>query len=355
MGEEVDQQEFSREDRTRYREKVRRCLDVFARMLRESAFDADYPMTGLEIELNLVDDAGDPALKNAEALEAIADPDFVTELGQFNLEINVAPKQLKDRGFSAFEDGVRASLNAAEAKANQVGAHMVMIGILPTLSAGHMSPDSLSPNPRYRLLSDQILRARGEDIRIQIQGAESLQTTVDTIVPEAACTSTQLHVQVSPERFAAYWNASQAISGIQLALGATSRTVPAAPSGMVRVDAALWNFPSRYCGDLRTRSPSGFPPNANGTSRAAHATAPAVRANNAAATFFMPPQRHPDRPGRRPPGSGRPGGRCRKPGRGRSAIPAWCRRKPARRCRCRGRSRGSPGFPGRRRSNGPGR
>ena len=51
MGEEVDQQEFSREDRTRYREKVRRCLDVFARMLRESAFDADYPMTGLEIEL----------------------------------------------------------------------------------------------------------------------------------------------------------------------------------------------------------------------------------------------------------------------------------------------------------------
>ena len=95
MGEEVAQQEFSREDRTRYREKVRRCLDVFARMLRESRFDADYPMTGLEIELNLVDDDGDPALKNIEALGAIADPDFQTELGQFNLEINVPPKQLQ--------------------------------------------------------------------------------------------------------------------------------------------------------------------------------------------------------------------------------------------------------------------
>ena len=81
MGEEVAQQEFTREDRTRYREKVRRCLDVFARMLRESRFDADAPMTGLEIELNLVDDLGDPALKNTEALEAIADPDFQTELG----------------------------------------------------------------------------------------------------------------------------------------------------------------------------------------------------------------------------------------------------------------------------------
>jgi hypothetical protein len=222
MGEEVAQQEFTREDRTRYREKVRRCLDVFARMLRESRFDSDSPMTGLEIELNLVDELGDPALKNTEALEAIADPDFQTELGQFNLEINVPPKQLKDRGFTDFEDGVRASLNDAETKAAKVGAHLVMIGILPTLSTGHMSPESLTPNPRYQLLSDQILAARGEDIVIDIGGPERLRTTSDSIVPEAACTSTQLHIQVSPEEFPAYWNASQAIAGVQLALGANS-------------------------------------------------------------------------------------------------------------------------------------
>src|SRR4051812_47995175 len=222
MGEEVAQQEFTREDRTRYREKVRRCLDVFARMLRESRFDADAPMTGLEIELNLVDEVGDPALKSTEALAAIADEDFQTELGQFNLEINVPPKQLKDRGFSAFEDGVRHSLNDAETKASAVGAHLVMIGILPTLAAGHMSPDSLTPNPRYRLLSDQILSARGEDIVLDIAGPERLRTTTDSIVPEAACTSTQLHTQVSPEDFPAYWNASQAVASVQLAIGANS-------------------------------------------------------------------------------------------------------------------------------------
>jgi gamma-glutamyl:cysteine ligase YbdK (ATP-grasp superfamily) len=222
MGEEVAQQEFTREDRTRYREKVRRCLDVLARMLRESRFDADAPMTGMEIELNLVDELGDPALKNSEALEAIADPDFQTELGQFNLEINVPPKQLKDRGFAEFEEGVRASLNDAETKASKVGAHMVMIGILPTLFAEHMTPASLTPNPRYQLLSDQILAARGEDIVIDITGPERLSTTTDSIVPEAACTSTQLHIQVSPEDFAAYWNASQAVAGVQLALGANS-------------------------------------------------------------------------------------------------------------------------------------
>ena len=59
MGEEVEQQEFTRADRTRHREKVRRNLDVFARMLREAAFDTDDPMTGLEVELNLVDEAGE--------------------------------------------------------------------------------------------------------------------------------------------------------------------------------------------------------------------------------------------------------------------------------------------------------
>ncbi|MGA8846138.1 MAG: glutamate--cysteine ligase [Nocardioides sp.] len=225
MGEEVDLQEFTPSDRTRHREKVRRCLDVFARMLREAAFDTDDPMTGLEVELNLVDGFGDPALKNAEVLAAIADPDFQTELGQFNIEINVPPAKLRERGLERFEDNLRRSLNDAEAKAAQVGAHLVMIGILPTLAEGHMGVQSISGNPRYRLLSEQILHARGEDLVIEITGSasgERLGTTSDSIVPEAACTSTQLHVQTSPDMFGAYWNASQAISAIQLAVGANS-------------------------------------------------------------------------------------------------------------------------------------
>src|SRR5215218_9005293 len=143
MGEDVDAQEFSRADRTRYREKVHRCLDVFERMLSEELFHTDDPMTGLEVELNLVDDAGDPALKNAEVLEAIADPAFQTELGQFNIEINLAPAKLREGGLTTFEDSLRRSLNDAEAKSAEVGAHLVMIGILPTLAEGHLSPSHM--------------------------------------------------------------------------------------------------------------------------------------------------------------------------------------------------------------------
>src|SRR5688500_5411035 len=177
MGEEVEQQEFTRADRTHHREKVRRNLDVFARMLREARFDTDDPMTGLEVELNLVDDQGDPALKNSEVLEAIAKPDFQTELGQFNIEINIPPATLREGGLTTFEESLRRSLNDAETAASEAGAQQVMIGILPTLAEGHMSQASLSPNPRYKLLSEQILDARGEDITINISGRDRLSTT----------------------------------------------------------------------------------------------------------------------------------------------------------------------------------
>ena len=51
-------------------------------------------MTGLEIEFNLIDAQHDPAMQNADVLTAIANPDFQTELGQFNIEINVRPREL---------------------------------------------------------------------------------------------------------------------------------------------------------------------------------------------------------------------------------------------------------------------
>src|SRR6478735_9206792 len=222
MGAEVDATQFSRDDRKRHREKVRRGLDAFARMLTASHFDFERPMSGLEIELNLVDGEMEPAMRNAEVLAAIADPMFQTELGRFNVEINVAPRRLADGGFASFEESVRRALNAADDKAEAIGTHLAMVGILPTLMPEHVQLDSLSENPRYSLLDQQIFAARGEDLEIIIDGTERLQMISDTIMPEAACTSTQVHLQVSPDDFAGYWNAAQAIAGIQVAVGANS-------------------------------------------------------------------------------------------------------------------------------------
>ena len=107
MGRDVEEGAFSREDRIRYRQKVRRCLDVFALMLDDFGFDADRPMTGLEIELNLIDAAAEPAMRNEEILADIADPLFQTELGQFNLELNAAPRLIEGGGFADYEHDLR--------------------------------------------------------------------------------------------------------------------------------------------------------------------------------------------------------------------------------------------------------
>ena len=222
MGKDVVATQFSREDRTRYRQKVRSCLDVFERMLAQSQFDFERPLTGVEIELNLVDESGDPALRNAAVLDAVSHADFQTELGQFNVEINVQPRLLSGESAVELEQSIRDTLNHAEGKANTTGSHMVMVGILPTLTERELHGDSLSANPRYALLNEQIFAARGEDLQIAIDGVQRLATTADTIAPEAACTSVQFHLQVSPSAFPRYWNAAQAIAGVQVALGANA-------------------------------------------------------------------------------------------------------------------------------------
>ncbi|MFE7774916.1 glutamate--cysteine ligase [Streptomyces sp. NPDC057445] len=222
MGRDVPARVFTRDDRSRYRNKMQQCLDAFAQMLREDRFESERPQVGLEIELNLVDGAGEPTMRNTDVLEAIADPAWASELGRFNLEINIPPRELTAGGPDAWEKEIRDALNHAEERAAAVGAHLVMVGILPTLRQQDVGEAALSENPRYRLLNEQVFAARGEDLKITVDGVDQLRTYADTITPEAACTSTQFHLQVAPDEFAGYWNAAQAIAGVQVALAANS-------------------------------------------------------------------------------------------------------------------------------------
>jgi gamma-glutamyl:cysteine ligase YbdK (ATP-grasp superfamily) len=222
MGRDIQPIKISGEDRRIYRDRVWRSLEVLAKMLQEHMFEANPAQVGLEIELNLVDARGMPSMRNVDVLDAIADPAWATELGQFNLEINVPPRQLAGDAAGDLEREVRASLNAADGNARGVGSRLVMVGILPTLQKKDVDEETLSANARYRVLNEQIFAARGEDMRIAIDGTEHLLTYADSITPEAACTSVQLHLQVSPDAFANYWNAAQAIAGVQVALAANS-------------------------------------------------------------------------------------------------------------------------------------
>ena len=138
MGKDLSEVALSPDDRVHYRQKVRRCLDVLALMLDEFAFDVESPMTGLEIELNLMDADAEPAMRNAEILANLADPTFQTELAQFNLELNARPRLICGAGFADYEQDIVESLGRAEDRAKKSDSTIVLIGSLPTLQPGHL-------------------------------------------------------------------------------------------------------------------------------------------------------------------------------------------------------------------------
>ncbi|PRX50225.1 hypothetical protein B0I33_102344 [Prauserella shujinwangii] len=229
MGKDVSPDTFKPQDRGRYRRKVQRCLDTLARMLSDGSFSFPRKHIGLEVELNLVDPEMRPSMSNMAVLEALDDPSFTTELSQHNLELNVPPRPLDGDSALQLEDDLRGYLDNAGAKAEETGAHLALIGILPTLTHEHFDQKWLTNSARYSLLNDQIFAARGEQTVLSLEGValagqrpERLRAHAESILPEAACTSVQLHLQVAPEEFAAHWNAAQCLAGVQVALGSNS-------------------------------------------------------------------------------------------------------------------------------------
>ena len=136
---------------------------------------------------NLVDEGWDPHFHNAEVLEAIADPDFQTELAQYNIELNVRPRPLPGDEALHLEQDLRDSLNQADARAREVGSRILAIGMLPTIMPEHYQGEWISNNNRYTALNDSIFVARGEDIFLDIEGptGERVATYCDSIAPDS--------------------------------------------------------------------------------------------------------------------------------------------------------------------------
>lgn len=63
-------------------------------------------MVGLEIELNLVDRELRPSMTNESALSVTTEA-FQSELGRFNIELNVDPRPLHGDHLRQLEDNLR--------------------------------------------------------------------------------------------------------------------------------------------------------------------------------------------------------------------------------------------------------
>ncbi|MDP8977362.1 MAG: glutamate--cysteine ligase [Actinomycetota bacterium] len=222
MGRDIDRSEFTPEDRVRYRDKVKSNLTVLRRLIDAGELERDRRKIGVELETCLTDGDGNAAAINAALLERIASAEFQTELAQYQIEFDLEPRWFHGDALSGIEGELRQSLERAERQARTLDAHVMIIGILPTLADFNITEQNMSANERYKALNDEILGMRGEDFVIHIEGEETLRITANSILFEAACQALQLHLQVNPDDFAAYWNVAQALSAPLLAAGANS-------------------------------------------------------------------------------------------------------------------------------------
>ncbi|MDP5170168.1 MAG: CBS domain-containing protein [Bacteroidia bacterium] len=183
------------------------------RMLREEWFETDPLRIGAEQEMCLVDRFWKPKHVNLEALEAIGDPSFTSELANFNLEANLAPLPFSGNSLSQMHQNLRDTLNRAEEKVNGLGAKLIMSGILPTIRKADVEIANITPLDRYKALMDGLKQLRGEAFELRINGIDELHLKQDTAMLEACNTSFQVHLQVTPAQFVQRYNFAQALAG----------------------------------------------------------------------------------------------------------------------------------------------
>ncbi len=115
---------------------------------------------GFELECWLVDPQGCPAALDDRFLDTLRSPLVVPELSRFNVEINTPPRRLENDALRRMYESLEKIWLHCQAVAETLGVHMLMIGILPTVSEQHLTLENVSKRVGYRALNEQILRLR---------------------------------------------------------------------------------------------------------------------------------------------------------------------------------------------------
>ena len=197
-------------------------LQALEQMLDEGMIESGVRRFGCEQEMFLVNQAWRPAPVAMEVLDRLDGEVFTTELARFNLEMNLEPMMLGGACFSTLQMSIEKLLDKAREAAGEVGADVVLAGILPTLGKSDLTLDNITPMPRYHALNEALTRMRGGAYRLQLEGHDELQIEHDSVMLEACNSSCQVHLQVDATEFAALYNAAQAMMGPVLAAAVNS-------------------------------------------------------------------------------------------------------------------------------------
>ena len=222
MGDRLAYSNKNREERNQFTKHLLNDVKCLRLMLERGLIESGIKRIGAEQEFCLITKNWRPQNNADELLKSINDPHFTNELAKFNLEANLDPVNLDKDSFTNIEKQLRQLLSRAKIFADDLETHILLTGILPTISKTELSMEYLTPKPRYHSLNEMVKEMRGADFSLHIKGVDELSITHDSVLMEACNTSFQLHLQVDPEDFVDSYNWAQAISGPVLGMCANS-------------------------------------------------------------------------------------------------------------------------------------
>ena len=191
-------------------------------MIDAGQIESGVRRIGAEQELFLADAAGRPATTALDILKTVDDPHFTTELGLFNLEINLDPLAFAGDCLSRLENNLSSLLAKAKEAAAKHQTQIVLTGILPTLRKSDLTLENMTPDPRYRALNDALSALRGNAYELHIYGLDEIYVQHDSVMFEACNASFQIHYQCDAEEFANIYNVSQVATAPILAAAVNS-------------------------------------------------------------------------------------------------------------------------------------
>ena len=197
-------------------------LQALELMLDGGMFEEDVRRIGAEQEMFLVDSSMHPAPLAVEVIEDARDGRLTTEIGRFNLEANLTPREFNGNCLRLMEDEVNETIDVVRRSATKFDAGVVLAGILPTIQQSDLTAKNLTPNPRYAEINRVVTQLHGNDRVIQIKGIDELQLTLQNTYIEFCNTSFQIHLQVGVSNFVNYYNWAQAIAAPVLASAVNS-------------------------------------------------------------------------------------------------------------------------------------
>lgn len=223
MGQEITHSHFEPEDFAAFEERLGRETLLLCRWLEEGRFKNGPNMGGFELEAWLVDADARPTGVVESYLKRLGDPLAVPELATFNVELNGTPQELRGTALTGIEKELSETWERYNGVAANLGARLVMIGILPTAMASDFTLANMSPLHRYHALNEQVLNRRGgEPLRLNLEGHDELVLEQNDVMLEAAATSFQIHLKIDADEGVRFYNASKIISAPMVALSANS-------------------------------------------------------------------------------------------------------------------------------------